>query len=563
VSPLVTTPQRLGGFEISGVLGEGGSAVVYAAHDGMRHVALKVLHPDQYLDERQVERFVDEAEKLQRVRHPSLVQVYGCGVLPGGRPFIAMPRLIGKSLAHTLERGPLPLRDALALFDGLAGAVAALHHAGLLHRDIKPENVFYCEGTFDDRSLVPIGDTTGGTRLVLLDLGIARDTATGPSTTTKAGFMRGTPAYMAPERLFGRGASTTSDVYELALLLFLMLTAHLPWDESDPAGRIHPKFLPGDHARVPQPLQTVLLEALHVDVSKRCQSADELAARVRAVSHAMSLPPPPYGVPPESSVAVSSTPSSPFGASTESKAYAVSTPNLPVAPLVQSHTPVRVGDAAPDSKLPFSPTLKVRAPGAGRSRLPWLLAAVALAVAAIGAWFVWPRGPAPPAPAEQTLDAPEATLTNSAAPQITPVDPAPTPPPSTTASVPAPSASAEPSTSPSASASAKGTKEGPIKEGVLPAPVIESRVRARIPSMNGCVQGEAEKPGFQGGRVTLNFWIGLDGTVTRASGQGELLPRAVVDCVVAQVRTITFPQPVGGPVNVIMPIRFEPPAPKP
>jgi hypothetical protein len=63
--------------------------------------------------------------------------------------------------------------------------------------------------------------------------------------------------------------------------------------------------------------------------------------------------------------------------------------------------------------------------------------------------------------------------------------------------------------------------------------------------------------------VTLNFWIGLDGAVTRASGQGEYLPRAVVDCVVAQVRTITFPKPVGGPVNVIFPIRFNPPAPKP
>jgi serine/threonine-protein kinase len=550
----VSTPQRLGGFEISGVLGEGGSAVVYAAHDGMRHVALKVLHPDQYVDARHVERFVEEAEKLQRVRHPSLVQVYGCGVLPGGRPFIAMPRLVGTSLAHRLERGPLPLRDALALFDGLAGAVAALHHAGLLHRDIKPENVFYCEGTFDDRSHVPIGDTTGGTRLVLLDLGIARDTATGPSTTTRAGFMRGTPAYMAPERLFGRGASAISDVYELALLLFLMLTAHLPWDEGDPAGRIHPRFRPEDGARVPQPLQTVLLEALHVDVNKRCQSADELAARVRAVNVAVSVGPPPPSM----------TPAAGFGASTESKVYAVSTPNLPVPSLAASHTPIRVVDGPPDSKLPFSPTLKVKAPGyARRAPLVWLVAPAALAAAGVGAWFVWPRGPAPLPGAEQATDSAEAVLTSSAAPEITPVDPAPTPPPSATASVPAPSASAETSAAPSASASARGSREGPVKEGVLPAPVIEARVKARIAGMNACLQGEVEKPGFQGGRVTLNFWIGLDGAVTRASGQGEYLPRAVVDCVVAQVRTITFPKPVGGPVNVIFPIRFNPPAPKP
>ncbi|MBL8741507.1 MAG: serine/threonine protein kinase, partial [Myxococcales bacterium] len=278
-------PERLGDFVIEGLLGEGGSAVVYASKSGGRDVALKVLHPDLHLDEGQVHRFLEEAERMRRVRHPALVELWGAGTLPGGRPYILMPLLRGRSLAARLQEGPLPLGPALDMLDGLAGAVAALHNAGLVHRDIKPENVFWCEPSAAD-------PPASKPRLILLDLGIARESQAGPSTTTRAGMMRGTPAYMAPERLFGQPASIRSDIYELGLLLFIMLTARLPWEEGDPAGRVAPQLRDADRARVPEPLASLLFEVLSIDVSKRPESVEELAARVRiARPRALSVPP--------------------------------------------------------------------------------------------------------------------------------------------------------------------------------------------------------------------------------------------------------------------------------
>ena len=276
-------PDRLGRFEILAVLGEGGSSIVYAARDADREVALKVLHPDATLDPKDIDRFLDEAEKMRRVEHPNLVPVLGAGILPDGRPFITMPRLVGRSLGERLAGTPLEPAVARRLFEGLAGAVAAVHEAGLVHRDIKPENVLWSER--DDR-------------LVLLDLGIARDTAASPSTTTQAGLTRGTPAYMAPERFFGKQASIKSDVYELALVLFVMLVGRLPWDSEDPRGRLSPKH-PGElGVRLPAPLTAALLRALSVDYEARPASARVLWAELARAGADAGDPVPTLGASP-------------------------------------------------------------------------------------------------------------------------------------------------------------------------------------------------------------------------------------------------------------------------
>lgn len=265
-------PSRLGSFEILGKLGEGGSAFVYAAKDGDREVALKVLRDDVGLDSREVDRFLDEADRMRRLRHPALVSVVRAGLLPGGRPYIAMPRLVGRSLADRLTSGPIPLPQALALFADVASAVSLLHESGLIHRDIKPENVFNLEPE---------------NRLVLLDLGIARDASGVPSTTTRAGMMRGTPAYMAPERLFGKQASIRSDVYELTLLLYAMLTTCLPWDEGDARGRVDPVLPAQRGVHVPAGIVAVLLKGLSFDVDKRLPTVGALMEELQQVG---SLP---------------------------------------------------------------------------------------------------------------------------------------------------------------------------------------------------------------------------------------------------------------------------------
>src|SRR5262249_29281394 len=201
----------VGDCRLEAVLGEGGSGVVYDASWGPRRVALKVLHPSLVGTGKERAQFLTEAQRLQQIAHPSVVKVFAVGQLPDGRPYLAMERLDGETLASVIARGALALERALEVFAELCAAVAALHEQGLVHRDLKPENVFIVDGR----------------HAVLLDFGIAKDITAPASTTTQEGNVRGTPAYMAPERFFGQPAGIATDVYELPLVLYVMLAARL------------------------------------------------------------------------------------------------------------------------------------------------------------------------------------------------------------------------------------------------------------------------------------------------------------------------------------------------
>jgi serine/threonine-protein kinase len=277
-------PARLGPFVVLRVVGCGGSGIVYAAtRDGdmaSEPVAIKVLRDDLALSDRERRRFLDEAERMRRFTHPGIVGVIDAGTLPDGRPFIVMPLLHGETLARRIARGPLPLDEALAQFEMLADAVAALHATGLVHRDIKPENVLV-----EERQKRP----------VLLDFGIARDVSDGASTTTEAGKVRGTPAYMAPERFFGVQASVATDVYELAVVLYMMLVGRLPWsDESGAAARLHPDHPEDAGIALPRAITLVVLRALSTRPEARPNGARELLAQLAEArgAEAVALPDP-------------------------------------------------------------------------------------------------------------------------------------------------------------------------------------------------------------------------------------------------------------------------------
>jgi serine/threonine protein kinase len=276
VSPFAPTESwMLGEFCIEGILGEGGSGTVYAATFHGSRVALKVLRPELSLSDRERKRFLEESARMRRVEHVGLIAMMGTGVLDDGRPYICMRRLQGETLASRLLRGPLPLDIGLAIFQVLADALATLHAAGLIHRDIKPENVFL-EGPVDP-SHTP--------RPVLLDLGIARDVTLADSTTTAAGQVRGTPAYMAPERFFGSPASIRSDVYELAVTLYMMLVGRRPWDGvHDAAARLAPIHPREAGVELPPELVTVLLRALSTRPEVRPASAQDFADAVRGAA---------------------------------------------------------------------------------------------------------------------------------------------------------------------------------------------------------------------------------------------------------------------------------------
>lgn len=261
MDPAVDVPPSLGEFRITGVLGQGGSGIVYDATWGPRRVALKVLHAEQVGPDARAQ-FLAEAARLQAVSHPHVVKVLASGELPDGRPYLAMERLAGESLAAVLARGPLALAPALALFGELCGAVGALHAQGLIHRDLKPENVFVVDGR----------------HAVLLDFGIAKQLAAPASTTTRDGGVRGTPAYMAPERMFGQPASIATDLYELAVTLYAMLAGALPWDDvADPEARLAPRGL----ADVPPALDVEVRRALSTRAQNRPLSAAAFADAVR------------------------------------------------------------------------------------------------------------------------------------------------------------------------------------------------------------------------------------------------------------------------------------------
>ena len=268
-------PETLGEFRLHGRLGAGGSGVVYDATWGPRRVALKVLHAELLATGSAREQFLGEARRLQQIGHPSVVKVLAVGELPDGRPYLAMERLDGETLASAIARSALPLGPALDLFDELCGAVSALHAQGLVHRDLKPENVF----------------VVGGRHAVLLDFGIAKDLAAPASTTTQEGNVRGTPAYMAPERFFGQAAGVATDIYELALVLYAMLAGRLPWtDSSDPEARLAPASLV-ELADVPEAVDVAIRRALSTRAQNRPASAAALAQVVRDAAGAIAREP--------------------------------------------------------------------------------------------------------------------------------------------------------------------------------------------------------------------------------------------------------------------------------
>lgn len=130
VRPQVTTRDvrmQLGPYRIVDLLGEGATGIVYRAVDpNDRELAIKVLREELVLSDRERARFLAEADRLRRVRHPALVEVVDAGVLPNGLPYIAMPYLHGASLCERLQRGPMRFDVALHLFGELAGALQLL-----------------------------------------------------------------------------------------------------------------------------------------------------------------------------------------------------------------------------------------------------------------------------------------------------------------------------------------------------------------------------------------------------------------------------------------------------
>jgi tetratricopeptide (TPR) repeat protein/tRNA A-37 threonylcarbamoyl transferase component Bud32 len=257
-------------YEIVSKLGGGGMGVVYKARDTKlgRSVALKFLPPQWSHDENAKQRFMREAQAASATNHRNICIIHNIEETDDGRLFIVMAYYEGETLKQRLERGPLPVLEAIEIASEIAEGLAKAHAQGVVHRDVKPGNLIV---------------TDDGVKI--LDFGLAK--FADALQLTVPGSTIGTLAYMSPEQARGEEADAKSDVWALGIVMYEMLTGSVPFHGAYPEATFHAiKHEPLPSLRavrpdVPEALERIVMKALEKDASRRFQSAREPARDLR------------------------------------------------------------------------------------------------------------------------------------------------------------------------------------------------------------------------------------------------------------------------------------------
>jgi serine/threonine protein kinase/Flp pilus assembly protein TadD len=257
--------SRIGNYEILKQLGGGAMGEVYKALDQRlgRIVALKLLPVDLARDPSARRRFLHEAKAVAALDHPNVATLYEVGESEGGRMFLALAFCEGETLQQRLERGPLPLPEAISIARQIAQGLAAAHRLHIVHRDVKPSNVV----------ILPDG------KVKLLDFGLAK--MTGATSLTRLGSSPGTPAYKSPEQTLGDKVDPRSDLWALGVVLYEMVTGRLPFGGEYEQAVIYailnepPRPLDVDKG-FPRELGATIERALAKDPAKRYATAEEM-----------------------------------------------------------------------------------------------------------------------------------------------------------------------------------------------------------------------------------------------------------------------------------------------
>jgi serine/threonine protein kinase len=288
---------RLGPYEIDAAIGHGGMGDVYRARDTRldRTVAIKVLSSALAAEAQARDRFEREARAISHISHPHICTLYDVGEHEGLR-YLVMELLEGETLAQRLERGALPIDQAIAFATQIADALDKAHRAGIVHGDLKPANVMVTR-----------------TGVKLLDFGLATQRTAAPRTAntdatsttivSQPGTVLGTLQYLAPEQLEGKDADARSDIFAFGAVLYEMVTGRRAFDGHTPAGVIaavmqhEPPPMTTLRPATPPAVAHIVSTCLAKDPDERWQHAGDLARELRwaaavpAAGSAASAPP--------------------------------------------------------------------------------------------------------------------------------------------------------------------------------------------------------------------------------------------------------------------------------
>jgi hypothetical protein len=278
--------SRVGRYQILAKLGAGNMGVVYRARDTQlgREVAVKVLAPKLAGNREALHRFQLEARAASALENPNVLTIYDAGSHKGS-PYMVSELLVGETLRNRLLRGKLLPEEALRYAVQLAGGLAAAHETGIVHRDLKPENIF----------------VTADQRIKILDFGIAKllpaarllppRQGGNPEVQTQDGTSLGTPAYMSPEQVAGRGVDQRCDIFSFGSIFYEMLSGSraFPGSGEYAIANAIVTVEPPPLRDVPLALDQIVRRCLRKKVEERFQSGRELEQALKALEGGSSV----------------------------------------------------------------------------------------------------------------------------------------------------------------------------------------------------------------------------------------------------------------------------------
>lgn len=262
---MATVPPKVSHYRLDSVLGEGGMGVVYLAEDELlnRRVALKFLPAAMARDPEARRRFLAEGRAAAALGHANVATLYEVGS-DGEEMFLAMEYVPGPTLRELVTPGPIPWPEVLDMTLEILRALREAHAKGIVHRDIKSTNI----------KRTPEG------LIKVMDFGLAK--IAGGSTLTQRGSVLGTAAYMSPQQVVGDDVDGRSDLFSLGVLMYELLTGHLPFTGDQEVAVAHailhedPITIRELAPQVPEDLEHIVFKAMMKGVHARYQNADEM-----------------------------------------------------------------------------------------------------------------------------------------------------------------------------------------------------------------------------------------------------------------------------------------------